>query len=106
MLRATVQNREIAQSMGINTRFVDMTTFALGSGIAGMAGWALFLNTNPSPGMGKTYIVESFLVTVTGGVGNILGVVFSALGIGVLTKILEPLSLDLFSNSTWAWMAS
>ena len=104
LLRATVQNREVAQSMGINTRLIDMTTFALGSGIAGIAGWAIFLNTNPNPGMGKTYIVESFIVTVTGGVGNILGVVFSALGIGVLTKIFEPLSLDLFSNSTWAWV--
>ena len=105
LLRATVQNREVAQAMGINTRLIDMMTFALGSGIAGIAGWAIFLNTNPSPGMGKTYIVESFLVTVTGGVGNFFGVVLSALGIGTLTKLLEPISLELFSNSTWAWVA-
>ena len=88
MLRATVQNREVAAANGINTRLVDMVTFGLGAGLAGIAGSAVVLLTNVSPQMGQTYIVKSFLVTVVGGVGNFFGVVFSALGIGMTEKLL------------------
>jgi len=109
MLRATVQNREVAAANGINTRLVDMLTFGLGAGIAGIAGCALVLISNVTPEMGQTYIVKSFLVTVVGGVGNLLGIVFAALGLGMLEKGLEPLVLleepiRLF-DSTWAQVA-
>ena len=106
MLRATVQNREVAAANGVNTRLVDMLTFGLGSGLAGIAGCALVLLTNVSPEMGTTYIVQSFLVTVVAGVGSLLGVIYSALGLGFLEKFIEPLQLmdtpiQLF-DSTWA----
>jgi len=90
MLRATVQDRETARAMGVNTRLVDLSTFALGSGLAGLAGFGLVLLTNPTPEMGQTYIVKSFLVTVVGGVGKLLGVIFAGTGIGLSEKLLEP----------------
>ena len=108
MIRATVQNRDMAQSLGVNTRRVDMFTFAFGAGVAGLAGYGLILITNPTPGMGQNYIVEAFLVTVVGGVGKLLGVVISGLSLGFLNKFLEPVKLDFmpfaFFDSTWSWV--
>ena len=65
--------------------------FALGTGIAGVAGWAMTLIGNVVPNMGQTYIVDSFLVVVTGGVGKLLGTISAGLGIGIFNKMLEPL---------------
>lgn len=109
MLRATVQNRQMAAANGVNTRMVDLLTFGLGSGLAGIAGCALVLMTNPTPEMGGSYVVKSFLVVVVGGVGNLLGVVCSGLGLGFLEKVLEPLALlehpiRIF-DATWAQVA-
>ncbi len=106
MIRATVQDRETARTLGVNTRLVDMLTFAYGAGLAGLAGWAVVLISSVSPQMGGEYIVDSFLVVVVGGVGKLLGVVVSGLGIGFLTKWIEPVvlieePLRIF-DSTWA----
>ena len=90
LVRATVQNREMAAALGVNTRYEDGFTFALGAGLAGIAGCALTLIGGVTPDMGQNYIVDAFLVVVTGGVGEIAGVVWAGLGIGVLNKILEP----------------
>jgi urea transport system permease protein len=89
-VRATVQNRDMADSLGVRTRRVDGMTFALGAGIAGVAGYALTLIGGISPDMGQNYIVDSFLVVVTGGVGEILGTVGAGLGLGMLNKFFEP----------------
>lgn len=88
-IRAVTQNRAMSACVGIDTRRIDMTTFALGSGLAGVAGWSMTLIGNVVPDMGQTYIVDSFLVVVTGGVGKLVGCVASGLGIGVLTKVFE-----------------
>ena len=90
LLRATVQNREMAAALGVNTRCEDEFTFAFGAGLAGIAGCALTLIGGVTPDMGQNYIVDSFLVVVTGGVGEIAGAVWAGLGLGVLNKILEP----------------
>ncbi|MEO2045249.1 MAG: urea ABC transporter permease subunit UrtB [Pirellulales bacterium] len=90
LLRATVQNREMAAALGVNTRYEDEFTFAFGAGLAGIAGCALTLIGGVTPDMGQNYIVDSFLVVVTGGVGEIAGAVWAGLGLGVLNKILEP----------------
>ena len=90
LVRATVQNREMAAALGVNTRYEDGFTFALGAGLAGIAGCALTLIGGVTPDMGQNYIVDAFLVVVTGGVGEIAGVVWAGLGIGMLSKILEP----------------
>ena len=77
-MRATMQNRDMASSLGVNTNFVDRYTFAFGSGIAGIAGYAWTLIGGVTPDMGQTnFIVDSFLVVVTGGVGEIIGVICS-----------------------------
>ena len=90
-MRATMQNRDMASSLGVNTNFVDRYTFAFGSGIAGIAGYAWTLIGGVTPDMGQTnFIVDSFLVVVTGGVGEIIGVICSGLGIGIITKAIEP----------------
>ena len=102
MLRATVQNRAMAESLGVNTRRVDMFTFALGAGLAGLGGYGLVLVTNISPQMGQTYIVNSFLTVVVGGVGKLVGVIVSGLGVGFLTKFIEPLW---FFDSSYAQIA-
>jgi urea transport system permease protein len=91
LVRATVLNRETAASLGVNTRWADGFTFAFGAGLAGVAGCALTLIGGVTPDMGQNYIVDSFLVVVTGGVGELAGVVWAGLGIGALTKILEPI---------------
>jgi urea transport system permease protein len=90
-LRATTQNREMSACVGVPVRRVDAMAFALGTGIAGVAGWAMTLVGNVVPNMGQTYIVDSFLVVVTGGVGKLLGTISAGLGIGIFNKILEPL---------------
>jgi urea transport system permease protein len=89
-VRAVTQNRNMSACLGIPTRKVDAYTFAFGSGLAGIAGWALTLIGNVEPGLGQNYIVDSFMVVVTGGVGKLAGTIVAALGIGGLNKLLEP----------------
>jgi urea transport system permease protein len=91
-MRAVTQNRRMAASMGIRTPRVDAFTFALGSGIAGMAGVALSQIDNVSPNLGQGYIIDSFMVVVFGGVGNLWGTLAGALTLGVANKFLEPYS--------------
>ncbi len=88
-VRGVTQNRPIASCMGVNTARVDTYAFALGSGIAGLAGCALSQVGNVGPDLGQGYIVDSFLVVVLGGVGQLAGTVYAALGLGVLNKFLE-----------------
>jgi urea transport system permease protein len=89
-MRAVTQNRRMAASMGIRTRFVDAMTFGLGSGIAGIAGVALSQIDNVSPNLGQNYIIDSFMVVVFGGVGNLWGTLISAFTLGIANKLLEP----------------
>ena len=89
-IRAVMQNRSMAASMGISTRKVDAMTFALGTALAGLAGCALSLIGTVDPEVGKTYIVDSFMVVVLGGVGKLLGTVLASFGIGMSNKLLEP----------------
>jgi urea transport system permease protein len=89
-MRAVTQNREMAADMGIRTGRVDAMTFGLGAGIAGLAGVALSQIDNVSPNLGQTYIIDSFLVVVFGGVGNLWGTLAAAFSMGVLNKFLEP----------------
>ncbi|MGN7293833.1 urea ABC transporter permease subunit UrtB [Rhizobium sp. SAFR-030] len=89
-MRAVTQNRRMASSMGIRTPWIDAFTFALGSGIAGIAGVALSQIDNVSPNLGQSYIIDSFMVVVFGGVGNLWGTLVGALSLGVLNKFLEP----------------
>jgi urea transport system permease protein len=89
-MRAVTQNRPMAAAMGIRTPWVDALTFALGSGIAGIAGVALSQIDNVSPNLGQGYLIDSFLVVVFGGVGNLWGTLLAALTLGVANKFLEP----------------
>jgi urea transport system permease protein len=89
-MRAVTANRRMAASMGIRTPWIDALTFALGSGIAGIAGLALSQIDNVSPNLGQGYIIDSFMVVVFGGVGNLWGTLVGALSLGVLNKFLEP----------------
>ncbi|MGJ8697326.1 MAG: urea ABC transporter permease subunit UrtB [Verrucomicrobiaceae bacterium] len=89
-VRATMQNRLMASSLGINSTRVNMMTFAYGSGLAGLAGAFLSQIGNVGPSMGQTYIVDSFMVVVVGGVGNLLGAALSSMGIGMTEQILQP----------------
>ncbi|WP_236020052.1 urea ABC transporter permease subunit UrtB [Sabulicella rubraurantiaca] len=89
-MRAVVQNRRIAATMGIRTGRVDALTFAFGSGIAGLAGVALSQIDNVSPNLGTSYIIDSFMVVVFGGVGSLLGTLIGAFTLGVVNKLLEP----------------
>lgn len=91
-IRAVTQNRAMAESMGIRAERVDLVTFALGSGIAGLAGVALSQIDNVSPNLGQGYIIDSFMVIVFGGVGNLLGTLMGALSLGVTSKLVEPLA--------------
>ena len=88
-VRGVTQNRPIASCMGVNTARVDTMAFALGSGIAGLAGCALSQVGNVGPDLGQSYIVDSFMVVVLGGVGQLAGTVYAALGLGILNKFLE-----------------
>lgn len=89
-MRAVTQNRRMAAAMGIRTPWVDAMTFALGSGIAGIAGVALSQIGNVSPNLGQGYIIDSFMVVVFGGVGNLWGTLVGAMTLGVVNKFLEP----------------
>ena len=91
-MRAVTQNRRMAAAMGIRTPWIDALTFGLGSGIAGMAGVALSQIDNVSPNLGQGYIVDSFLVVVFGGVGNLWGTAVGALTLGIVNKFLEPVA--------------
>ncbi|MFM2108983.1 MAG: hypothetical protein RLZZ513_2051, partial [Pseudomonadota bacterium] len=91
-VRGVTQNRTIAASMGVNTARIDTLAFALGSGIAGLAGAALSQVGNVGPDLGQNYIVDSFMVVVLGGVGQLAGTVYAALGLGVLNKLLEGMA--------------
>jgi urea transport system permease protein len=89
-IRAVMQNRDIACCMGIAARRIDAFTFAMGAALAGLAGCALSLIGTVDPEVGKTYIVDSFMVVVLGGVGKIIGTALAALGLGMSNKLLEP----------------
>lgn len=89
-MRAVTQNRQMAAAVGIRTPLVDALTFGLGSGIAGLAGVALSQIDNVSPNLGRGYIIDSFMVVVFGGVGNLWGTLVGALTLGVANKLLEP----------------
>ena len=89
-MRAVTQNRPMAAAVGIRTPRVDALTFGLGSGIAGLAGVALSQIDNVSPNLGQGYIIDSFMVVVFGGVGNLFGTLIAALTLGVVNKFLEP----------------
>ena len=88
-VRGVTQNRPIASCMGVNTARIDTYAFALGSGIAGLAGCALSQVGNVGPDLGQGYIVDAFMVVVLGGVGQLAGTVYAALGLGILNKLLE-----------------
>ena len=88
-MQAVTQNRAMAASMGIRTARIDALTFGLGSGIAGLAGVALSQIDNVSPNLGQGYIIDSFMVVVFGGVGNLWGTLVGAF-IGIANKFLEP----------------
>ena len=89
--RAVTQNRRMAASMGIRTEWIDMMTFGLGSGVAGVAGVALSQIDNVSPNLGQAYIVDCFMVVVFGGASSLWGTLIGALSIGVTTKFMEPM---------------
>ena len=88
-VRGVTQNRPIAACMGVNTARIDTYAFSLGSGIAGLAGCALSQVGNVGPDLGQNYIVDSFMVVVLGGVGQLVGTVYAAFGLGILNKFLE-----------------
>jgi urea transport system permease protein len=89
-VRAVTQNRAMAACCGVPTGRVDMLAFGLGSGIAGLGGVALSQLSNVGPELGQGYIIDSFLVVVLGGVGQLAGTVVAAFGLGIVNKILEP----------------
>ncbi len=89
LVRGVTQNRSMAACMGVNTARIDTYAFALGAGIAGLAGCALSQVGNVGPDLGQGYIVDSFMVVVLGGVGQLAGTVYAGLGLGVLNKFLE-----------------
>ncbi len=97
-VRATMQNRDMAASVGVDTRRIYSLTFMLGCGLAGLAGAALTTLSGITPDMGQNYIVDSFLVVVVGGVGKLAGVVCSGLGLGVVLQTLE----NTFFGPVWA----
>ena len=89
-VRAVSQNRDMARALGARSSRIDAVTFGLGAGIAGVAGVALTQLTNVGPNMGQSYIVDSFMVVVYGGVGNLWGTLLAGLSLGVVNKFLEP----------------
>lgn len=91
-VRAVSQNRNMAKAVGIRSEWVDALTFGLGSGIAGVAGVALSQLTNVGPNLGQAYIIDSFMVVVFGGVGNLWGTLVGAFSLGVVNKFLEPVT--------------
>jgi urea transport system permease protein len=91
-IRAVAQNRAMARAMGVHSEWVDAMTFGLGSGIAGVAGVALSQLTNVGPNLGQSYIIDSFMVVVFGGVGNLWGALIGGMSMGIVNKLLEPYS--------------
>lgn len=91
-MRAVTQNRRMANAVGIRSNWVDAMTFGLGSGVAGIAGVALSQIANVSPNLGQSYIIDSFLVVVFGGVGNLWGTLVGAMSLGIFNKFLEPMA--------------
>jgi len=89
-VRGVTQNRTMAACVGVHTARVDLLAFGLGSGIAGLAGCALAQIGNVGPDLGQSYIIDSFMVVVLGGVGQLAGTVYAALGLGVAMKFMEP----------------
>lgn len=89
-VRAVSQNRAMARAVGVRASWVDAMTFGLGSGIAGIAGVALSQLTNVGPNLGQAYIIDSFMVVVFGGVGNLWGTLVGAMGLGIINKFMEP----------------
>ena len=89
-IRAVTQNRAMSSCLGVRAGLVDATTFAFGAGLAGLAGCALTQIGNVGPSLGQNYIVDSFMVVVTGGVGKLAGTILAAAGLGGLTKGIEP----------------
>lgn len=102
LLRATTQNRQMAAALGVPTRRVDGLTFAFGCGLAGLAGVAVPLYNKINPSVGQEYIVDSFMVVVVGGVGTLAGAIWAGVGLGFLTKYLEPLlaTIPMFASSS------
>jgi urea transport system permease protein len=90
-VRAVTQNRVMAQAMGIKTGVIDALTFGIGSGIAGVGGVALSQLTNVGPNLGQAYIVDSFMVVVFGGVGNLWGTLVASITLGEISKFIEPI---------------
>jgi urea transport system permease protein len=90
LLQATTQDRPIAASLGVPIRWIDGMTFGLGAGLAGLAGAVVPLYDKINPNMGQSYVVDSFMVVVVGGVGKLAGAVVAGGGLGFLTKYLEP----------------
>jgi urea transport system permease protein len=91
-VRAVMQNRRMADCVGVPTGRIDMLTFGLGSGMAGLAGVALSQLGNVGPDLGQSYVIDSFMVVVLGGVGQLAGTVIAALGLGEVDKLLEPVA--------------
>ena len=91
-VRAITQNRRMARCVGIRTSRVDMLTFGLGSAVAGLGGVALSQIGNVGPELGQGYIVDSFMVVVVGGVGNLFGTLYASIGLGTINKLLEPIA--------------
>jgi urea transport system permease protein len=91
-VRAVTQNRSMAACLGISTSRIDMKMFGLGSGIAGLGGVALSQIGNVGPELGQTYIIDSFMVVVLGGVGRLAGTILASTGLGIINKTLEPFS--------------
>ena len=97
-VRAVSQNRDMARALSIKSDWVDAATFGLGSGIAGVAGVALSQLTNVGPNLGQAYIIDSFLVVVFGGVGNLWGTLVAAMSLGTINKFLEPITGSVLAN--------
>ena len=91
-VRAITQNRRMADCVGVPTGRIDMLTFGLGAGIAGLGGVALSQLSNVGPDLGRGYVIDSFMVVVLGGVGQLAGTVIAAFGLGSLSKFIEPFS--------------
>jgi urea transport system permease protein len=91
-IRAVAQNRDMARAMGVQSKRIDALTFGLGSGIAGVAGVALSQLTNVGPNLGQSYIIDSFMVVVFGGVGSLWGALIGGMSMGIVNKLLEPYS--------------
>jgi urea transport system permease protein len=89
-IRAVMQNRAMASTLGVRTTRINMLTFAYGSGLAGMAGACLSQIGNVGPSLGQNYIVDCFMIVVLGGVGNVFGTVAASFGVGVTDQILQP----------------